>query len=266
MTIITIDIETIPAQDPAVLDGFRAAMSKNFKAPSTLTKEQAAIDLGITDKDRIKFTSKDSMISEWSERFKIEASEAAAQEQWRKTSFDGALGHVCVIGLAFNDEPPISIWSTNFYDREAGMLSEFFDMIDVRISEHPDVRPTFVGHNIIHFDLRFLFQRAVMLGVKPSRHIPFNARPWDDGVYDTMTRWAGANDRVKLDKLAKAMNIGSKGDIDGSMVWDYVRDGRIAEVANYCCNDVSMTRSIYKRMTFSESKTVEVCDDDGLPF
>jgi len=41
-------------------------------------------------------------------------------------------------------------------------------------------------------------------------------------------------------------------DIDGSKVWQYVQDGKIREVAEYCAKDVERTRQIYKRMNFME--------------
>jgi 3'-5' exonuclease len=264
MTTVFLDIETCPSQDIEVLDGFRNQFFENFKAPSTLTREQAAIDLGITDKDRIKFTSKESMIAEWSERFKVEASEASAQELWCKTSFDGALGHICAIGYAFDDEPTQCIYSHNWLDDESHNLRMFFHLLDEKLAEHPNVRPVFVGHNILAFDFRFMFHRAVMLGVKPSRHIPFTASAWDDSVYDTMTRWAGRVGTIKQDKLARLLGGKGKGEIDGSMVWDYVRDGRIADVAKYCEDDVSDCRIIYNRMTFAP--TSQVNDENDLPF
>lgn len=264
MTKIVIDIETCPAQDPAVLAAFRESVSANFKAPSTLTKEQAAADLGMTDKDAIKFTSKDSMMALWAEKFKVEATEAAAQSEWRKTSFDGGLGHICVIGASVDDESPYAFYSCDWHKDEAQVLRDFFAFVDSVCAAHPNVRPVFIGHNLIEFDLRFIFQRAVVLGVKPSVHIPFSARPWgDSSAFDTMTAWAGARNRVSLDKLSKVLCGAGKGDMDGSMVWDYVNAGRIDEVAEYCRNDVSMTRAIYKRMTF---EPVEVEDLAELPF
>jgi len=119
-------------------------------------------------------------------------------------------------------------------------------------------RPTFIGHNIVAFDLRFIFQRAVLNGVIPPSIIPFNARPWDDSVFDTMTAWAGVGNRVSLDKLCGAFGIAKKGseigdDIDGSKVWDYVRTGRIADVVEYCKGDVERVRAIHRRMTFAEA-------------
>jgi len=248
---IFIDIETIPAQNPEVKNEFLKLAQENIKAPSTLTKEQAAIDLGMTDKDEIKFTSKDSMIAKWVEKKGAEAAILAADESWRKTSFDGALGHICVIGWAIDDEPTQSI-SCGIADirTENIMLETFSNIINKLCAERPNERLRFVGHNLIEFDLQFLFRRHVVLNVKPSPFIPFNAKPWDDSVYDTMQKWGGQRGN-SLDKITKACGIEGKGDIDGSMVWDYVRDGRIIEVAEYCQHDVEITRNLYKRMTFA---------------
>lgn len=228
MTRVYFDIETCPAQNPEV----RAELLAAVKPPTTYKKPES--------------------IAEWMK----ENAKAEAEAAWRKTSFDGALGHICVIGVAIDDEPPMPIYADAWLADEAKVLRAFFEYIDTRISARPNVRPTFIGHNIIEFDFRFLFQRAVMLGVRPSKYIPFNAKPWDDNVFDTMARWAGARDRVKLDKLAKAMGLQLKGseigeEIDGSKVWDFVRDGRIADVAKYCAGDIERTRGIHKRMTFS---------------
>jgi hypothetical protein len=248
---IVIDLETCPAQDPSVLEALRESASSNFKAPSSLTKEQAAIDLGITDKETIKFTSKDSMLAMWSEKFKVEAAEQSAQAEWRKTAFDGAVGHICVIGVAFDDEPPIALYYEDWHEKEAWLLQDFSAMVESRCIADGYLQPTFIGHNLVDFDLRFLFQRSVVLNVKPSSFIPFTAKPWDQAVYDTMTRWS-SKDRTNMPKICKALGIDGKGDMDGSKVWDAVRDGKIADVAEYCKGDIERTRAMYRRFNFIE--------------
>lgn len=222
--LITLDIETCPSQS----EELRAEFLANVKTPAQYKKPES--------------------IAEWLK----ENAEAEADAAWRKTSFDGAYGHVCVIGVAFDDEPPIALYDTDWVGGEAGILRNLFSLVDEACTEQPNVRPVFVGHNLVEFDLRFIFQRAVVLGVKPSSFIPFSAKPWDGSVYDTMVRW-GATRGGSLDKIAKALGLGGKGDIDGSMVWDYVRDGRIAEIAEYCRRDVALARAIYKRMTFQQA-------------
>jgi hypothetical protein len=219
---IFLDIETCPSQSPTV----RADILANIKPPATHKKAET--------------------IAAWM----AENAEAEAENVWRKTSFDGGLGHICVIGYALNADETSAMFSKNWVEDEAEILRRFYDDIDLICAEHPYEQPVFIGHNLIDFDLRFMFQRSVVLGVKPSRHMPFNCKPWDSNVYDTMQRW-GARAGGSLDKITKACGLEGKGDIDGSMVWDYVRDGRIAEVAKYCEHDVELTRQLYKRMNFA---------------
>jgi hypothetical protein len=229
--------------------------------PSQIAGVRDLIAAGITCPGNI---SKAETIAAWEHDKKP----GLIEDAWLKTSFDGALGHVAVIGLAFNDETPVTVWSPDWLDREADMLQEAFDLIHDRCSANLGDRPIFVGHNIIGFDFRFLFQRAVMLGVKPTPFIPFGAKPWDDQkVFDTMVQWAGARDSVSLDKLSSVLGLGGKGDMDGSRVWAAVREGRIADVADYCADDIIKTRGVYKRMTFAPPVEIpSAFEFDGLPF
>lgn len=242
---ITLDIETIPCQSEDFKSEILESARANIKAPSSLTKEQAAIDLGMTDKDEIKYTSKDAMIARWLSVNGDEAAKQSADEIWRKTSFDGALGHICVIGYVMGDSKPVAFYAKD----ETELLHDFFHEINAICALHPNERPRFIGHNLVDFDLRFIQQRAMILGAKPSQHIPFNAKPWDDSVFDTMQRWDAKN-RTSLDKLSKAFGLQGKNGIDGSMVCDMYTDGKIREIAEYCCDDVELTRDVYKRMTF----------------
>ena len=218
---IFLDIETCPSQLPNVRDDF----IKNIQAPGQYKKPES--------------------IAEWLK----DNQESEGDAAWRKTSFDGGLGHVCVIGLAIDDGEPISFFRELWVKEEREVLQNFYKYIDDACRLNPASRPRFIGHNLIEFDLRFLFQRSVVLGVKPSMHIPFNCKPWDDNVYDTMQKW-GARSGGSLDKITKACGLSGKGDIDGSMVWDYVNSGRLQEIAEYCKDDVNLTRSLFNRMTF----------------
>lgn len=230
---IYLDLETIPAQDPAV----RAAIAAGITAPANYSKPES--------------------IAKWLE----ENREAEAEKAWRKTSFDGALGQIAVASIAIDDAAPVTFWQEDWASGETHILRELFDLIDSACSVpvyggiRAEREPVFIGHNLVNFDLRFLFQRAVLNSIRPPACIPFQAKPWDAKVYDTMTAWAGHNGRVSLDKLCTALGIAAKGseigdEIDGSLVWDFVRAGRIADVATYCAADVERVREIHKRMTF----------------
>jgi predicted PolB exonuclease-like 3'-5' exonuclease len=234
---IYLDIETIPAQDPEAIKMLRKEADEEkrlIKAPSNY-KDVAKIDEYIAAK-------------------KIEI-DAAFDERYRKTSFDGALGQIACISYAIDDNTPHSIWSVDWKDSETDILNIFYDQLEAEYNPNSQTRPVFIGHNILNFDLRFIFQRSVMLGIKPPIIIPFKAKPWDDVVFDTMTAWAGVGNRVSLAKLCDVFKLDSKGseigeEIDGSKVWDFVQAGRIHDVAKYCSGDVERTRQIYKRLNF----------------
>ncbi|MNU91086.1 putative 3'-5' exonuclease related to the exonuclease domain of PolB [compost metagenome] len=244
MTHVYLDIESLPDMREGALQAFIDDAKENFKAPSTLTKEQAAAELGLTDKEKIKFTSKEAMIADWVSTFKEKKGPEVAEQEWHKTALNGAAGQVLMIGLAFDDADPVVAYA----DTEAETLSIAFDMIRQRID--PNRRPVFIGHNVTGFDLRFIFQRAVIKGVQPPLAIPFGARPWDDSVFDTMTQWAGHGNRISLDNLCTALGLPGKGEIDGGQVYDYWKAGRIAELIAYCADDVHKAREVHRRMTF----------------
>ena len=230
---IYFDIETIPAQDPAAIQLIRADVEKQkiaIQAPNNY-KDQEKIDAYI--------------------KAEVEKLDAEFDATYRKTSFDGGLGEICCIGYAIDDRPPVSIYGVS----EAYILNDFFGFLKDVYKQSLQKRPIFIGHNIVNFDLRFLFQRSVMNNVQPPMMIPFNAKPWDENIFDTMTAWAGHGNRVSLDKLCKIFNIPMKGseigeEIDGSKVWDFYQAGRIEDIAKYCEGDVERTRQAYKRMTF----------------
>jgi hypothetical protein len=107
-----------------------------------------------------------------------------------------------------------------------------------------------VGHNIIGFDLPFIFQRCLVhcISARPLVDLrEFNVR----GVFDTMHHWwLGARRFVSLDDVAWALGIeSSKTDtVEGSKVFDLYQAGRLSEIREYNLNDVRLTRKVYERM------------------
>jgi hypothetical protein len=107
-----------------------------------------------------------------------------------------------------------------------------------------------VGHNIIGFDLPFVFQRCLAhsLTARPFVNLAdYNVR----GVFDTMHRWwLGARRFVSLDDIAWALGIESSktADVEGSKVFDLYQAGKLDLIREYNLNDVRVTRKIYERM------------------
>lgn len=229
---IYIDIETIPAQNPEI----KAEIAACITAPSQY-KKQESIDAWLA-----------------------ENRDAAAEAAWLKTSFDGGLGHIAVVCAAVDDGPIQSFYCEdwNAPDAEDFILRDLFASLHDHYDSTRHTPPVFIGHNITDFDLRFIFQRAVVLGIRPPDFLPVSVRSWDKSVFDTMNVWAGYNGRVSLDKLCRILNIPLKGseideEIDGSRVWEFVQAGKISKVVKYCEGDVERVRAIHRRMTFYRS-------------
>lgn len=107
-----------------------------------------------------------------------------------------------------------------------------------------------VGHNILGFDLPFIFQRCLVhcISAKPLVDLSeFRVR----GVFDTMHHWwLGAKRFVSLDDVAWALGIESSktATAEGSKVFDLYQAGKLAEIREYNLNDVRVTRKVYERM------------------
>lgn len=108
----------------------------------------------------------------------------------------------------------------------------------------------FVGHNILGFDLPFIYQRCLIHEIPVRPHVnlaEFNVR----GVFDTMHRWwLGARRTISLDELAWAMGFDSSktSDVEGSKIFDLYEAGRLSEIREYNLNDVRLARKVYDRM------------------
>ncbi len=219
MTPFFFDIETIPSQIPGIRDELAAAI----EPPGNISKAET--------------------IAAWH----AEKKPALIEDAYLKTSFDGGVGQVCVIGFAFGDQAPHAYSVADLsQDSERLVLQDFFSAVT-----DAGAGTVFVGHNVIGFDIPFLWKRAMVLGVKPPWCFPRNPKPWAESVADTMLLW-DATQRAggSMARICRLMGIEGKGDMDGSKVWPAVQEGRIHEVAEYCCGDVERTRAMYRRMTF----------------
>jgi len=247
MNNVYLDVETVPAQSGLhSYENYLKEEKENFKAPSDFTKGQACADLGLSG-DKAKYTSKSDAISLWEAKFAEEKAPEVADEKWRKTSFDGSAGELISMAWAVGDEIILSV-SRQLGGSEAQMLQDFFDRLSDTLGRKT---PYFIGQYLAGFDLKFIFHRAVILGVKPPFELPFNGRHGSD-FFCTQIAWAGYGGRMSQDNLCKALGIeGKPDDIDGSKVWDFVNAGKVERVEEYNRDDVNKVRQIYKRLTFT---------------
>lgn len=239
---ITFDIETRPCDDFALIEEITqqanaeaAEAMESVKAPANYKDEAKIAEYIITKQNEIKAGAAD-----------------AVAQKLAKTSLDGAYGRICCIGWAIDNEAPQHAIDAN----EAYVLGEFFEAVSeyAKIPTHRGYTSSpvsLIGHNITGFDMRFMWQRAVVLGIKRPACMPWNVKPWDERMKDTMTMWNPDRDkRISLDKLCKVLGVKSSktGDIDGSKIAQAWGDGRRQEIADYCMADVVATRECYRKM------------------
>ena len=149
-----------------------------------------------------------------------------------------------IICICYAIEPPVGCEVQALQGEEAEIINAFWKLAaDCNL---------FVGHNILDFDLRFIYQRSIIHQIKPSRDLPF-ARFRNAPIYDTMQEWSKwGREHASLDTLSKALSIPSpKESLDGSKVYPYYRAGKLAEIIEYCKRDVDSTRQVYRRLTFT---------------
>jgi len=224
---IFIDIETIKTDNQAIIDD---------------------IAEGVTHPGNIK---KAESIEAWNKDKKPQAVADAVA----KTSFDGGAGQIIAFSCAVDDGEILSLWR-NKDKSEADLLNEINEVLSKSLlysgQNSKVVRPaTWVAHNGTGFDFRFLWKRFIVNNIRPCVKIPYDAKPWSNDVYDTMTEWGGfGSDRKSMDFVCKALGIEGKGDMDGSKVGAAWEAGEYDKIGLYCGDDVDKLRQIWKRMTF----------------
>lgn len=227
----TLDIETIP------LPAFRERAARRLRR---------AADLG-------------RMREEQQERYSDDQG-AEEERAYRAGSLAATSGRVLsiavhigpVAGVEFEaieqveSEHVIGIDAGGEEQPERQALTDFLALVQ---GFDPDI-DELVGHNIIGFDMPFIFQRCLAnnIAVRPFVNLAeFNVR----GVYDTMHRWwLGAKNRVALDDIAWALGIESSktDEVEGGRVFELYQEGRLGEIREYNLNDVRVTRKVYERM------------------
>lgn len=214
-----LDIETIGTTSPAHIDRIAA----DIKPPATMKKPET--------------------IKAWEENDKADAIKEAVS----KTSFDGGYGHVCCIGWAWNDE---EVNTTSFTPEGLNEYAALSNFVRVSTQQRPAGygQVTLVGHYVADFDIRFLWQRAFVMGVKMPVWFPRDPKPWSKEVNDSMQMWAGSKGTVSLDRLCFYLGIEGKTGVDGSMVAGMFERGEHKAIAEYCRQDVERVRKVHKRM------------------
>lgn len=170
------------------------------------------------------------------------------EQLFLETGFDGTFGRICCIGYIKDNGSILDKGVLRGDEKE--ILQKFWQIArDAHL---------FIGHNIMEFDLPFIYQRSMVLNVRPTQNLNF-AKYRSNPIYDTMKEWTkwAYNQGPKLDTLAKVLNLPtSKDAMDGSEVYTYYLEGKIDDICAYCMKDVVLTRQVYYKMQFEEASEI----------
>lgn len=161
---------------------------------------------------------------------------------------------ICAISCALREGNHFKVWTLGDENAsEAEIIQRFYDGIE-------KYTPQIVSWNGGGFDLPVLHYRGLINGVNASRY-------WDLGEDDKDFKWNNyisryhmrhtdlmdvmamynARANAPLDEIAKLCGFPGKLGMDGSKVWDAYKEGKLAEIRDYCETDVANTHLIFLR-------------------
>lgn len=163
-----------------------------------------------------------------------------------QAALDATTGMVLAIGFRFTKEGPAGTEISFAADGSEKALLEYFWSFMASVNDECKL----VGHNITGFDLPFLIRRSWILGVRVPHDVMQGGRYFNSNIVDTMRAWAcgmsGNGSFVKLDRLAKALGVGSKNG-DGAMFAELLKADKAA-AQKYLENDIELTHQVARRL------------------
>jgi hypothetical protein len=215
-TVLSLDLETCPVDDPAL----RAEIAAGISPPGNMSKPET--------------------IALWEETKKP----ALVEEAFSRGGLSAITGRIVCIGAVHKGGE--QTWCG---DDEEELLHLFFEYVSA-LGEPV----TYVGHAISSFDLPFLRQRSIVHRRKAplSLRKAWSSKPWDtEHVGDTMTLWSPDRDkRISLDRLCRLLGIPSPkaGGMDGSQVYGLWQAGELGKIGDYCLADCRAALECYNRI------------------
>ncbi len=167
--------------------------------------------------------------------------EAKVEEEWADEALCPEKGRIFCIGLAIGDDEPMVLYGPDMLDQLDSLLASIGDSY------------TLVGHHIKTFDIPFIYKNALrqQLYHIPKRWSTFGR--YTNEVIDINEIWNLTDYRQKtsIENIANFLGItNTKGQQNGSHVFEMYKEGKYEEIYKYCICDVLLEREVYKRLSY----------------
>lgn len=182
--------------------------------------------------------------------------EPCSDDEFRRLALYAEYGRLLCVGIHIDEDGVPERRGVLGQDKHTGVLH-----LDERstlrsfwrlLADFRPQRDLLIGHNVLDFDLPFIYQRSWIHGIAPTIELCF-ARYRSQPIYDTMREWAKWNLRrsISLNDLAKTLRVGiTKTDgMSGDRVYAAYLAGEHTLIADYCMQDVDVVRAIYERIS-----------------
>lgn len=170
----------------------------------------------------------------------LEWKKANQIEVYKKQALDSMKGQIICIGYAFDNDEPEFICRSG----EMQLIRDFDDVFHACYQF--DAIPTFVGWNIINFDIPWIWRKAIEYQYPNLRRVLPHGNP--KMCIDLMKVWAADyKDYVSLADCAKFLGIDHEGG-NGSEIYDLWQAADLDAIADHCKRDIITTREIYRRI------------------
>jgi len=207
--------------------------------------ETAVQDEKITEEDLRALLPKTIKLEESIKKKLDENKEALTREIIKKRSLDPYQCKIICISYSFNGEKPQAI---------IGSESKILSILQTKVQDHLKeyggsiTGISLVGHNIKNFDAPIIYLRACRYNLDSLKQLFYFTR---SNIIDTMTlgSYFVYGKMPSLEKLCLFFDIPTpKDEMDGSMVYDYYKQGKIEEISLYCNKDVETLINIYQKL------------------
>lgn len=173
---------------------------------------------------------------------KIEAKIEEAREKFiEDATLDARFSRVFAVGYADKDGPKAVMEADPDDDVEKGILIGIWETISAYVNG------SVCGWNILGFDLPFIWQRSLILGVRPSTKIqvPLWNNSW---LVELQHQWSLDNRAMpRLNDVARALGLGQKIDLGGKLAWQVCQDDP-EKCREYTRKDAELTWEISERL------------------